>query len=131
MHHAFDKWPELEFPAVEFERYADDAVVHCATEQQARRVLAALEERMVRGRAATAPRQDQDRVLQGMGEEVRARRIHSRSGTELEDIASWVNPLIPGLDDLLVRHEALLLRMEVKDRPSPRCRSGGVKLEAA
>ena len=39
-------WLEREFPMVEFERYADDAVVHCATEQQARRVLAALEERM-------------------------------------------------------------------------------------
>ena len=46
MHYAFDKWLEREFPAVEFERYADDAVVHCATEQQARKVLAALEERM-------------------------------------------------------------------------------------
>jgi hypothetical protein len=29
-----------------------------------------------------------------------------------------------------VRHEALMFRMEVKDRPSPRRRSGGVKLEA-
>jgi RNA-directed DNA polymerase len=46
MHYAFDKWLEREFPAVEFERYADDAVVHCATEWQARKVLAALEERM-------------------------------------------------------------------------------------
>jgi len=46
MHYAFDKWLEREFPAVEFERYADDAVVHCATERQAREVLAALEGRM-------------------------------------------------------------------------------------
>jgi RNA-directed DNA polymerase len=46
MHYAFDKWLEREFPAVEFERYADDAVVHCASEWQARKVLAALEERM-------------------------------------------------------------------------------------
>jgi RNA-directed DNA polymerase len=46
MHYAFDKWLERAFPAVEFERYADDAVVHCATEWQARKVLAALEERM-------------------------------------------------------------------------------------
>jgi hypothetical protein len=30
-----------------------------------------------------------------------------------------------------VRHEALLFRMEVEDRPSPRRRSGGVKLRAA
>jgi RNA-directed DNA polymerase len=46
MHYAFDKWLEREFPTVEFERYADDAVVHCVTERQAREVLAALEERM-------------------------------------------------------------------------------------
>ena len=30
-----------------------------------------------------------------------------------------------------VRHEALLVRMEVRDRPSPRRRSGGVKLREA
>jgi RNA-directed DNA polymerase len=46
MHYAFDTWLEREFPAVRFERYADDAVVHCATERQAREVLAALETRM-------------------------------------------------------------------------------------
>ena len=46
MHYAFDTWLEREFPAVRFERYADDAVVHCATERQASEVLAALEERM-------------------------------------------------------------------------------------
>jgi hypothetical protein len=46
MHYAFDTWLEREFPAVEFERYADDAVVHCATERQARQVWAALAERM-------------------------------------------------------------------------------------
>ena len=46
MHYAFDTWLEREFPAVRFERYADDAVVHCATERQARQVLAALAKRM-------------------------------------------------------------------------------------
>jgi hypothetical protein len=35
------------------------------------------------------------------------------------------------LGSFLVRHEALLLRVEVRDRPSLRRRSGGVKLEAA
>jgi RNA-directed DNA polymerase len=47
MHYAFDMWLAREFPTVAFERYADDAVVHCATERQARQVLAALEHRMV------------------------------------------------------------------------------------
>ena len=46
MHYAFDCWLAREFPAVQFERYADDAVVHCATEWQAREVLAALVARM-------------------------------------------------------------------------------------
>jgi RNA-directed DNA polymerase len=46
MHYAFDSWLAREFPAVEFERYADDAVVHCVTERQAGQVLAALGNRM-------------------------------------------------------------------------------------
>jgi RNA-directed DNA polymerase len=145
MHYAFDKWLEREFPTAGFERYADDAVVHCATEQQARRVLAALEERMAevglqlhpgktrivyckdrnrrrsdcadtsftflgytfRARQAPArqgggvmfsaflPAVSKD-ALKRMSEEVRSWRIHLRSGTELEDIASWVNPVIRG-----------------------------------
>ena len=46
MHYAFDSWLEREFPAVEFERYADDAVVHCVTERQALQVRDALAARM-------------------------------------------------------------------------------------
>jgi RNA-directed DNA polymerase len=46
MHYALDLWLEREFPTAMFERYADDAVIHCVTEAQARRVLAALMDRM-------------------------------------------------------------------------------------
>ncbi|MGI5487966.1 group II intron reverse transcriptase/maturase [Microtetraspora malaysiensis] len=46
LHYAFDLWLAREFPTVEFERYADDAVIHCISESQARRVLAALDSRM-------------------------------------------------------------------------------------
>ncbi|MGW0212538.1 reverse transcriptase domain-containing protein [Streptomyces sp. NPDC003233] len=46
LHYAFDMWMSREFPAVTFERYADDAVLHCVTERQARQVLAALQNRM-------------------------------------------------------------------------------------
>ena len=35
-------------------------------------------------------------ALERMSEEVRSWRIHLRSGTELEDIAAWVNPVIRG-----------------------------------
>ncbi|MFD6470837.1 group II intron reverse transcriptase/maturase [Streptomyces goshikiensis] len=46
MHYAFDTWLSREYPGLQFERYADDAVVHCVTLRQAREVLAALENRM-------------------------------------------------------------------------------------
>jgi retron-type reverse transcriptase len=41
MHYAFDAWMAREFPTVPFERYADDAVVHCKSERQARYVRGA------------------------------------------------------------------------------------------
>jgi group II intron reverse transcriptase/maturase len=47
LHYAFDMWMVREFPGVRFERYVDDAVVHCVSERQARQVLAALQDRMV------------------------------------------------------------------------------------
>ena len=46
MHYAFDAWLAREHPTVWFERYADDAIVHCVTERQARRILAAIADRM-------------------------------------------------------------------------------------
>ncbi len=46
LHYAFDAWLVREFPTVTFERYADDAVIHCVTQRQARQVLAAVQERM-------------------------------------------------------------------------------------
>ena len=46
MHYAFDRWLAENFPGCPFERYADDAVVHCRTQRQAREVLAALHARM-------------------------------------------------------------------------------------
>jgi RNA-directed DNA polymerase len=46
MHYAFDTWLEREWPTVQFERFADDAVVHCATEHQARQVWAGLSDRL-------------------------------------------------------------------------------------
>jgi RNA-directed DNA polymerase len=46
LHWAFDAWMAREFPGCPFERYADDGLVHCDSEDRARRVLAALERRM-------------------------------------------------------------------------------------
>jgi RNA-directed DNA polymerase len=46
LHEAFDRWMQEEFPSVPFERYADDIVVHCKTEKQARYVLASIQKRL-------------------------------------------------------------------------------------
>ncbi|MFI5924057.1 reverse transcriptase domain-containing protein [Streptomyces anulatus] len=45
-HYAFDRWLTRTYPGIQFEQYADDAVVHCVSEHQAREVLEALENRM-------------------------------------------------------------------------------------
>lgn len=41
----FDKWIEKNYPDVEFERYADDIVVHCQNIKQALRLLEAIKKR--------------------------------------------------------------------------------------
>src|SRR5690348_5705069 len=46
MHYAFDTWMDREFPGCPFERYADDGVAHCDTEDQARKLRAAIEKRL-------------------------------------------------------------------------------------
>lgn len=45
LHYVFDAWMQRTFPNVEFERYADDSLVHCRSERQARQVLQAIRER--------------------------------------------------------------------------------------
>src|SRR5215213_3757220 len=46
MHYAFDSWMARNFPGCRFERYADDAVVHCTSERQAEHVLGGVAARM-------------------------------------------------------------------------------------
>jgi RNA-directed DNA polymerase len=45
LHYAFDRWMAREFPAIPFERYADDGVVHCVSEAEARTVREAIAQR--------------------------------------------------------------------------------------
>lgn len=46
MHYAFDAWMVREFPNIGFERYCDDAVVHCRSERQARHIRDAIAARL-------------------------------------------------------------------------------------
>jgi len=46
MHYAFDLWMTRNHRNNPFERYADDTVVHCRTEQEAKQLLAHIDERL-------------------------------------------------------------------------------------
>ena len=46
LHYAFDKWLEQTDSTVSFARYADDAILHCKSKQQAERILKLVHERM-------------------------------------------------------------------------------------
>ncbi|MGW4135171.1 group II intron reverse transcriptase/maturase [Amycolatopsis japonica] len=48
MHYAFDDWLARMQPLVRFERYCDDAIVHCVTEKQAHYILRSIKERLAR-----------------------------------------------------------------------------------
>ncbi|MGH9301899.1 MAG: group II intron reverse transcriptase/maturase [Acidimicrobiales bacterium] len=46
MHYAFDRWMDRKHPGCPFERYADDIVVHCDSERQARSLRADIADRL-------------------------------------------------------------------------------------
>ena len=45
LHYAFDAWMQRNYPQVPFERYADDALCHCRTQEEAEHLKAALAQR--------------------------------------------------------------------------------------
>ena len=47
LHYGFDAWMARVFPAVRFERFADDVVIHCVSESHARDLREALARRLV------------------------------------------------------------------------------------
>jgi RNA-directed DNA polymerase len=46
LHYAFDKWMDIHYGGVVFERYADDIVVHCESKQEAENLQIAIAERL-------------------------------------------------------------------------------------
>ena len=104
LHYAFDSWLEREWPTVRFERYADDAVLHCVTEHQAQQVLAALAARMndvglmlhpektriVYCKDERRQREYPEDRFTFLGFEFRARTVKTRDGRFL----NWFGPAI-------------------------------------
>lgn len=46
LHYVIDKWLVKEYPAIAFVRYADDIIIHCHTEEQAKTIMEALRGRL-------------------------------------------------------------------------------------
>ncbi|MEV2911076.1 group II intron reverse transcriptase/maturase [Paenibacillus larvae] len=46
LHYAFDKWMGKKLPTIPFERYADDIVCHCASEEQAKIAMVKIQARL-------------------------------------------------------------------------------------
>ena len=65
MHFAFDAWMARNYPDCPFERYADDAVVHCRVTAAGGSGAGRDRRADRRGGASPSPRQDEDRLLQG------------------------------------------------------------------
>jgi RNA-directed DNA polymerase len=69
MHYAFDLWMKRTNPNAPFERYADDAIIHCRTQAEAEEILRKLKERLEECRLELHPTKtkivyckDKDRV---------------------------------------------------------------------
>jgi RNA-directed DNA polymerase len=75
MHFAFDTWMARVHSGVEFERYADDAVVHCVSRRQADDVLASIAARM--GEVGLALHPDKTRVVYCQDDKRRERHEHT------------------------------------------------------
>ena len=78
LHYALDAWLLREFPAITFERYADDAVVHCVSRGQALLVLRAITRRFVSVGLRLHP--DKTRIIYCQD----GRRTGSHPGTSFE-----------------------------------------------
>jgi RNA-directed DNA polymerase len=55
LHLALDSWLAKNHPELPFERYADDMIVHCRTEQEANRILLAVRQRLQQCRLEAHP----------------------------------------------------------------------------
>jgi len=106
MHYAFDLWMARTFPGVTFERYCDDAVVHCTSKEQAELVRDAIAKRLKECRLELHPVKTRivyckDANRRGsheheaftfLGYEFRARRARGRNGRHFDGFTPGISP---------------------------------------
>jgi RNA-directed DNA polymerase len=106
LHHAFDGWMKEEHSDVPFERYADDIVIHCATEHQARSVLESVRSRLRRCKLELHPEKTRivycrddnrrgghpDTRFDFLGYEFRPRSVKGRTGKLFVGFTPAISP---------------------------------------
>src|SRR5215472_3656889 len=94
LHYVFDGWMRRKYPTIPFERYADDAICHCQSEVQAKRLRQALEQRFAECKLQLHPQKTRivyckdanrsgsygERSFDFLGHTFRPRRARSRNG---------------------------------------------------
>jgi RNA-directed DNA polymerase len=93
LHYAFDMWMVQNFPTVKFERYVDDAVVHCVDLRQAEMLRGAIGQRMAEVGLQLHP--DKTRIpwvailrIRGSRPEVKLKRNTSASSEGIQSTLS-------------------------------------------
>jgi RNA-directed DNA polymerase len=76
LHLAFDDWMRTMHPEVPFERYADDVVAHCRTEEQAKRILESIRRRLERCRLELHP--EKTKLVYCKDDDRRGRHLHEK-----------------------------------------------------
>ncbi len=123
LHYAFDRWIAAKYPQVQFERYADDAIVHCKTEVEAQEVRAAIAARLEECRLELHPEKtkivyckDDDRrgtypneKFDFLGYTFRPRRSKNRKGKHFINFS-------PAISDKAVR----AIRAEIRSWSLPK-----------
>jgi len=116
LHYVFDKWMTRNFPDIPFARYADDGVVHCRSEAQARYLKHCLERRIRECKLELHPHKTQivcckvgeqrtqvARKFDFLGYCFRPRLVRSRSGK-----------LFVGFTPAISPHSAKRVRQQVR-----------------
>ncbi len=106
LHYAFDSWMVREFPAVDFERYCDDVVVHCMSQRQAEYVKEAIGRRLKECGLEMSPEKtrivyckDDNRrgqhsctKFEYLSYEFRARQTRSKAGQQFDGFNPAISP---------------------------------------
>ncbi|MFC1746149.1 group II intron reverse transcriptase/maturase, partial [Candidatus Riflebacteria bacterium] len=130
LHYAFDNWMKRKHPLNPFEKYADDIIVHCRTETEARRLKDRIEQRLAECYLTLHPEKTKiiyckDASRRGrkrnvffdfLGFTFRPRRCKSRGGK-----------LFVGFNPAVSRKAILKMHQKLRKMNIPRCSGRSLK----